>query len=334
MKTIDEWYQDFREYRETYELSTSLFRTLTTFKNWCHSSYPNELFLTQELIDEWGSLHEKETGTTHASRIATLNSFLKYINDRGGTFRLVEPEPMSPYNEPRCITEDEFTNILKAADEIHIWPEGHRFHLNSMIAGLEMPVILRLLFSSGVRIPEVRWLARKDADLQNGILYIRKGKGYKERIVALHPQMNRLMIFYDLKMEELIPNRVPFFPNVNGDFIGQHWIALEWRQLFDKYNVISEEKEKEEEGGKRTRPVQYSLRHKYIIENIEKLPQDGYQRNIRLIAISQSVGHVSIENTIKYYYHLSPRSGDLLDAKMGKTFDNIIPDLEEDSNIQ
>lgn len=330
--TLNEWFQDFKEYRETYGMSTSLFRTLTTFVNWCHRIYPNELFLTQELIDEWGAKHETEIETTHASRIGMLNTFIEFINERGGSFISVEHEASRQYKEHRCITEDEFANVLRAADEIRIWPEGHRFHLNSMVTGLEMPVILRLLYSSGIRIPEARWLARKDADLHNGLLYIRKGKGLKQRIVALHPEMIKLMIFYDLKMEQLMPNRIPFFPNVEGSFIGQHWVAKQWRTLYNKHNVTSQEKT--EEGGKIALPVQYALRHNYIIENIERLPQDGYQRDIRLLAISQSVGHVSINNTIKYYYHLTPRSGDLLDSKMGSTFDTIIPDLEEDIDVR
>ena len=321
MKTIDEWLNDYQLYRETYGLSINMFRTLKTFRNWCFRAYPGDIIFRQEMFDIWGAKHEHETGISHASRIFALNSLIKYMNNRGEKFKLVEHGPVNPYTDPRTITEEEFKNILRAADEIEIKPEGHRFHLSSMITALTMPVYLRLLYSSGIRAPEGRLLAREDVDFVNSIVVIKRGKGYKERIIALDRDMAKLMEKYDNKIDALIPNRVPFFPSAQGEYRSNYWFSTQWRHLYQKYNVINT---------KEDMPVQYSLRHNYIIENIERLPQDGYNKDIRLMAISQSVGHVSVENTIKYYYHLTPRSGDILDAKMGSTFDFVIPDIDID----
>lgn len=317
-KTIDEWVEDFTDYRTVYGLSLTLIKNIKIFVNWCHKRYPDEVYLEQHMIDEWTARRTTEKETTHTSRVIDINLFIRHINDRGGTFKLAEHGVPEPTPEHRLITDEEFANVLRAADEIIYEARGGIHKKNVMTKALEMPVLLRLLFSSGMRIPEARLLDRKDVDLENGIIYIRKGKGYDERMIALDWGMNELMKEYDKKMEEFMPGRIPFFPHHDGGYRTNSNMYSIWRKLCDKYNTNTKGT-KSEHG-----LVIYSLRHRYITDNIERLPKNGYAKDLRLLAISRSAGHANIDVTIKFYFHLSNRAADIMEEKMEDVFESII----------
>lgn len=321
-RTFDEWIEDFKDYRVSCELSTTCLELIKTFRNWCRRNYPEEMYLQQEMIDRWGTKRVTENISTQNSRASNINQLIEHINLRGGNFNYIEYESGGRHTvEARVIGEKEFRNVLRAADELSVSPNvKSKYYIRELVLALEMPVVVRLLYSSGIRPPEARLLERSSVDLENGILYVRKGKGYKERIVALDPGMNELLRKYDGKMDAIFPNRGPFFPNENGNFRSRSSYGEAWRKMYDKYN------DKPAEGEKPM--VIYCLRHTYTTRNIERLPQDGYQKDIKVLALSRSLGHENVSFTIDTYYHLTPRSSEIFDEKMSDTFDQIIPDID------
>ena len=323
-RTMDEWLRDYRDYRESHGFSiVNIKGTINTFVNWCHRHYPDELYLTQEMIDAWSVKHDKEEDVTLQSRRRQVNDFIRHMNLRGEEFLEIECvwDLQSP--PPRLITEEEFRNVLRAADEMELCDPRKAKYKASLILALQMPVIIRLMYSAGPRPQEIRYMDRQDVDLENGLIYIRKGKGYKERLIAIDWKVNEMLKEYDRKMQEIMPGCKPFFPNDKGQYCSTSRISNAWRKICDKYN-----KDTQPVNGKLGLVI-YTLRHLYVTRNIEQLPQNGWEKDIRLLAISRSAGHVNINTTIKHYYHLTARSGDLLEEKMGDTLDSIIPDIED-----
>ena len=322
-KTLREWFDDYFDYRECYKMSTTDRHVLNTFVNWTEKQYPDELYPCQEMFDVWGIKRDTEHGNSHPARVNCVNRLIAFMNNRGCNFIPIEGIEESYTSVYRLITEEELVNVMKAADEMKTVGPENKLYKRYMTLALEMPVIIRLMYSSGPRPPEIRYLDRKDVDLENGIIYIRKGKGYNEHICALHPDIMELMRDYDRQMDKLFPNRIPFFPNEKGDYRSRDSLRCVWRQLCDKYNINTRPID-----GKRGLEI-YTLRHLYVTRNIENMPQDGYNKDIRALALSQSAGHSSVDITIKHYYHLTPRSGDVIDEKLDRTMDDIIPDIND-----
>ena len=331
-RTLKEWLDDYRDYRLSYNLSDTDIKLLRTFVNWCHGTYPDEPYPSQKFFDEYGAKRETETELSRSTRVTLLNRFMQFLNDRGCAFTPIVVESRGVRNEPSVISEEEFRNVLRAADEMPI-TGPYIDPKRSMVNALEMPVMIRLLYSTGIRPGEGRHLNWCDHNYDDGILHIRSGKGYKERLVALDPNMNELLKVYHEKISQFVPGCVPMFPSETGEYRGRDNICRLWRCLFDKYNSNENPQNShdyKEKPGKRRRGITiYSLRHYYIIQNIEKLPQNGYVKDMRLIAISRSVGHSTVDVTIKYYYHLTPRIGDLIEEKLGSLLDDILPDVED-----
>ena len=70
---------------------------------------------------------------------------------------------------------------------------------------LIIPVFFGLRYSSGIRTTEARLLSRDDADLENGVLEIKRSKGYDQHYVALHDSMTIMLREYSFAMDAVMP---------------------------------------------------------------------------------------------------------------------------------
>ena len=72
--------------------------------------------------------------------------------------------------------------------------------------------------------------------------------------------------------------------------------------------------------------VPYDFRHNYAIMNINAWTNKGFNFYDKLLYLSKSMGHTSLEST-KYYYSLSPVMADILDKESSADFDKIVPEV-------
>lgn len=322
VRTRAEWLSDYEDYREAYGYKKLQGSRLQLFIRWCDRHYPDNPFFTQEMIDEWSPQRETEVDWTYCGRAAAINGFLRYINDRGGgPFTLIDYKFAMDSPEPVLFTSEQLKNFFKAVDEYQPskQPRSKRTALCARLNALQFPVLFRLLYSTGMRVNESRWLNREDVDLERGLIYIRRSKGYIERLIALHPSMTALLCEYDRKIRQLMPDAVPFFPSNKGEYHCHEWLSKHFRALWDKYNPRPASGEKP--------VVAYSLRHNYAVENIMNWHQDGYNADKRLIALNRSMGHVYIHST-QYYFHLVPKFADIMEDLEGEFIKSIIPEVD------
>lgn len=322
MHTRAEWYADFVDYRKAYGYKTGTYNFIICFLNWCARTYPDDPRLRQDMLDIWRAKRPTENEESHGNRAAYLNKFLVFVNDRGGgPFTLYTDRPTVHRVEPVPITPEQICNFFRAVDELGTG-DSHAHPFSRTLARLkaiEAPVIFRLLYSTGMRPNEARWLHRDDVDLENGIIYLHRTKGYIERIIALHPSMTKLLKqYFELIVAEQ-PDAMPLFPTHDGKYHNPSWLNTKFKTLWYKYNT------KPGKGGRDA--VVYAFRHNYAIENIMNWNQDGYNADKRLVALSRSMGHVSIKST-QYYFHLVPRFADMLEEIEGDFVNEIIPEVE------
>ena len=179
------------------------------------------------------------------------------------------------------------------------------------------PVFFRLLYSSGIRTTEARYLKREDVDLEHGVLNIRKTKGYDQHYVALHESMTKLLKQYDKAADSIRLDRTYFFETPNGKFYSRQWVTQTFQCLWEKAN------------GKQNRAVAYDLRHNYAVVNINRWADDIFEFGQKLHYLSKSMGHRSIESTL-YYYSITPCLADILLKKTEKSFNELLPEVEHE----
>jgi integrase len=96
-------------------------------------------------------------------------------------------------------------------------------------------------------------------------------------------------------------------------YIKNNWVQTNFRELWDKYNS--------------SHATAYELRHHYAIENINRWTGEGFGFDAKLLYLSKSMGHSTLEST-KNYYSLVPRMADILEEKTGMDFESILPEVD------
>lgn len=288
------------------------FSCLISLDTYCRTNWPDAKELTQEMVDGWCEKRPGEQVNTQVARSRPIRHFLRYLRERGRT-ELKDPKIPPPRPSayiPHPFTEDELQAFFHACDHIDFSYCNSKKNCRNL--KLTIPVFFRLLYSSGIRPTGARQLKRRDVDLENGILNVRKTKGVNQHYVVLHDSMCELMKRYDKAISELYPDREYFFPDHKGSFHPNYWVERHFRRLWEK---ISDKK-----------AVPYAFRHHYATVNINQWINEGFDFYDKLVYLSKSMGHSELEYT-KYYYSLVPAMSTILEDMTGESFDSIIPEV-------
>ncbi|MFZ2960573.1 MAG: tyrosine-type recombinase/integrase [Candidatus Ozemobacteraceae bacterium] len=288
---------------------------LLLFDRYCKKQYPEAVLLTQEMVDGWCHQRDTETNNSGRSRIYVIVSLIKFLRKRNKTDVM---EPVLPRKErctyiPHSFTDAELKKFFCACDSLPFLPRT----FEQLSRKITIPVFFRLLYSSGIRTNEARMLRVKDVDLCHGILNIRYSKGNAQHFVVLHDTMLELLRKYDAAIRKLCSERTYFFTAKGDGFHKRSWVQINFRELWDKYN--------------HSHATAYELRHHYAIENINRWTDEGFGFDAKLLYLSKSMGHKTLEST-KYYYSLVPGMADILEQKTGMDFERIIPEVDREKS--
>ena len=288
---------------------------LVLFDRYCKKQYPKVVLLSQEMVSGWCHKRDTETNNSCRSRICVVASFIRYLRKRKKTDVM---EPDMPRKErrtyiPHSFTDVELENFFHACDSLSCVPRTSEQRSRK----ITIPVFFRLLYSSGIRTNEARMLKVEDVDLCHGVMNIRYSKGHAQHYVVLHDSMLKVIKIYDAAIQKQYPHRAYFFPARRNAFHTRTWVQTNFRELWDKYNS--------------SHATAYELRHHYAIKNINRWTSEGFGFDAKLLYLSKSMGHSTLEST-KYYYSLVPGMADILEEKTGMDFDSILPEVDHEKS--
>ena len=276
--------------------SHSYVKNVILFYHFCKREYPGQTELSQEIVDRWCKQRPSECTNSCVSRVYPVLDFIKYMNKRGMTKIAVPKVPRSVPRTymPHPFTHEELKRFFNACDNIR-----PRRGMLAAIQRMTLPVFFRLLYSSGMRTTEAILLERNDVNLENGVVSIKRGKGYDQHYVVLHDTMLELMRTYDERIAELVPHRRVFFPTPDDTPHPPVWVTYHFRVLWQSCNS--------------SHAIPYELRHNYAIENINSWTHQGFAIHDKLLALSKSMGHRKTESTLAYY-SLTPAISDIMEC--------------------
>jgi len=290
------------------------------FDDYVIKNYPAVKTFTNEMT-AWCNPRLTENGNSCRVRTTVVWNFIDYARKRKWIEQELETKrnfSAVPSNYvPHYFTNEELTAFFQECDshykEWSICNKG----LQAMLNRLELPVFFRLLYSSGMRTCEARWLKCQNLDLKTGVVEIERSKGGDQHRLVLHESMLAILIEYDKAMSKLMPDREYFFPDIKGNAHRTEWESYHFRNIWLRSNT----------GTARA----YDLRSQYAVTNITKWENHGYELSGKLLFLSRSMGHRSIQSTYGYF-HLTPMLTDKLKRNTEKSFNNILPQIPEDEN--
>lgn len=291
--------------------SHSYVKNVLLFDHFCAREYPGQSSLTQDMVDRWCRQRPSECTNSCVSRVYPVIDFIKYMNKRGMTDINLPHVPRSVPRTyvPHHFTQEELERFFNACDNIK-----PRRGLRATIQRITLPVFFRLLYSSGMRTTEAILLECEDVNLEDGVISIKRGKGYDQHYVVLHDTMLRLMRTYNEKIAWLVPHRKVFFPTPDDRPHPPVWVTYHFHVIWQSCNT--------------SHATPYELRHHYAIENINSWIHQGFSVHDKLLALSKSMGHRSIESTLAYY-SLTPAISDIMESADGETNHHLIQGEDE-----
>ncbi len=243
-------------------------RTIKSYKN-CFRQFirhydeikPSQI--TRVQIDDYvaGLIKTKNISESHQNQIlsAIKMFYAEVLNQEEKVRYLVRPKKAQKL--PHVLTEDEVTRLLKATDNLK-----HR-------------CILMLIYSAGLRLGEVLNLQITDLQPSHHRLFVRGGKGKKDRCTLLSDKViAKLREYFDLyKPVEWV------FEGENGGRYGERSVQ----------NIFTRAKQK---SGINPHATVHTLRHSFATHLLEK--------GVDLRYIQDLLGHESSKTT-EIYTHIT-----------------------------
>lgn len=242
------------------------------------------------------TLYDKELSKSSIERkISTLKSFFKFLYRRG----IIADNPARMLKFPK--KEKYLPNVFNVDDIFTLLDLPDK----STPMGMRDALILELLYGTGVRVSELVGLDRNAVDL-NGMRILVRGKGKKERIVPLAPELISLIkdyykVMYDIVSEGRVVESDALIINRLGTRMTDRTI----RRIVEAYLK------------KAGLPLDYSphsFRHTFATHLLEG--------GADLRSIQELLGHESLATTQKYTH------SDL--ASLLKVYDDTHPMAKKD----
>ena len=283
-------FQEFLELRKAankvYEPAQGVLGSLDRF---LVSKEVSSKTLPESLMLEWLADMNAKPQTRHW-RLQSISPMIKYLRSLGIVAYLPEkPRARSEY-VPFIFSDIEFLKIIDAADN-----RQPGFNTATISASAQMPFLLRLLYSCGLRLGEALSLKWEHMDLESAVITVRHAKNEKQRVVPMSNSLNELCKQYRASGLMSGKNCDFLFSNRKG---GHYSLGYMWNLFSEILETLGIGYARGMKGGRG--PCLHCLRHLFVLRSFAKMESEGYPFRDSVPYLSTYLGHSSVMETDHY----------------------------------
>lgn len=184
---------------------------------------------------------------------------------------------------PFILTKEQILKIFEASDNIKPnWQSNYH---------ITLPVIIRLLYSSGLRITEALSLKIKDLNFEDKSILISESKNFKSRIIPLSDSMYEVLINYITRFNFKNENEL-IFQSIKGNKLTNTNVGTKTKQIYYEAGIHEDQYKR--------MPTLHSLRHTFACHALDKMHDLDMDTRVYLVLLSQYLGHEALSDTEKY----------------------------------
>lgn len=163
--------------------------------------------ISKRVVEDWifaGKAEKKWMAKTIKNHLMAMSLFVDWlIEEEYMKENVVKriPKPRLPKRIPKHLPKDEALELLEWARN---YPYSYKFERSRATA------IMAVFLYTGVRLEELRNLKVEDLNLENRTLFVRSGKGNKDRIIPLNTRLIEFLEVY-LKDRKRLEKSCPYF---------------------------------------------------------------------------------------------------------------------------
>lgn len=226
---FSELIQDFIDYKRVagykYESEVAI---LKEFDSLCCSLNIEAPVITKELSDIWCTKkpHESER-SSHIKRVSCIRQFALYLISSG--YEAYIPVNLE-YIQQR---KSKYSAYIFSHEEMdRIFDASNRVYPNRRSTmHLVMPVLIRLLYCTGMRVMEALKLQLKNVNLVDGTLFIESAKFNKDRLIPISKSMREILVQYCAVMHPMYLPEDYLFVGITREPCSHHNIYLRFREI-------------------------------------------------------------------------------------------------------
>ncbi|WP_354335867.1 tyrosine-type recombinase/integrase [Pedobacter sp. CG_S7] len=270
--------------------------------------------ITRELAEEWCGRRPDEATDTWSHRNCFLRQLSIYLVNLG--YDSYIPSRVFGKHDnfiPYIFSDQEIQALFEACDSLVLFDK----HARSEI--MVMPALIRMLFSTGIRVGEAANLLNRDVDLDHNYLILRNCKNGKDRMVPISDSLAETCRQYR-KYRTLLPdNSDHFFVKLNGCKCLANSFYLWWSKMLKIADIRRR--------GKVPGPRLQDIRHTFCVKSMVQLAKEGKDLYYILPILSTYVGHQSLAATDRYLRLTSQMYPELL-SQTDSICSYIFPELK------
>ena len=268
--------------------------------------------ISRELYEERCRKRSYESPANHGSRVSQMRVFCRYLNDVG-IKAYIPPSRMTrkpPKYDAHIYTPDELRRFFEAVDKSRSVPSECPYR------GMVMPVFFRILYTSGMRVSELRLARVRDVDLERCCILVKGGKNRRDRIVPIHPELAELCRALKAEIHKDSDEDEYFFMQYPGRAMTLGNIYKNFRKYLVKAGISHTGHG----------PRVHDFRHTYCVNLLLKWNREGKDLMTYLPYMRTMLGHESFDETA-YYLKLIADAFPFIRDSLKKTFPFIINEV-------
>jgi len=250
--------------------------------------------ITRELVQRWHKTKVNDNPATLYGKYSIWNQLARYMSRQGCKCYI----PRLPYARrskgtfiPYIFTHNQIDQLFQSSTRLRMYDR----HMN--ITMFSIPVILRLLYSTGLRISEALSIKNTDVKADKGYIHIRKTKNGCERIVPINDSLCEVLQQYISYRNRMPVRKVSspncfFFIKSDGTYCNAQSIYVWFRKLLADCGIPY--------AGNHRGPRVHDLRHTFAVHSMVQMAHNGQDLYSSLPVISACLGHKSLFATEQY----------------------------------
>lgn len=266
---------------------------LLEIDKFCDNYQMQDHYIKEEIINEWA---RTRTNDSDRSLYMKYNAWIQlgtYMRDLGIECFVPIPYRKGAQNNyiPYVFTHEEIQTIFLLSNSLKI-----RYQYSQTMI-FTMPALLRLLYSTGLRIGEALTIKNKDIDFNKKTIVINDSKNNTQRIAAINESL--LVVLSQYKefrdknpIEKIRMPDSPFFVTQRGNICQGESVRIWFGDILHRAGISAKL------GG--NPPRIHDLRHTAAVHSLAKLVLDGIDVYCALPMISVFLGHRDVKSTNHY----------------------------------
>jgi len=265
-----------------------------------------EAVITGKLIMEWKQTRVNDSPSTLYAKFSVLSQFARYMSRHGYDCHIPQL-PRHSYCKsdftPYIFTVEQIRMLFEKSDRLRVYDA----HMNSTM--FCVPAVLRLLYSTGLRISEALSICNRDVEFERKYIHIRKTKNGTERIVPINNELEGV-----LKQYISYRNRIPvknvstpdrfLFIKPDGTPCNAQSVYQWFRSLLSMSNIPYM--------GNHRGPRVHDIRHTFSVHSLVQMAREGQDIYAGLPVLATCLGHKSVSSTEQYVRLVESMYPDLL----------------------